>query len=532
LRKKQPDFTRSPGQSRPVAHLAAERSPHPCGISPGLQAGIDRFGKEGSMRIVLVHPTGSNWVPGKKDVAAVANRMAPLGLLSMAAYLEREGFTTHVLDFLGPHAAPDPHLNAKRILSLNPDLVGFSATTSGFLDGYAIAAQLKRLRPQVRIIFGGVHISALQGALLDQFEHIDYLCVGEGELTLAGLAAGKPLEAINGLVWRDGGLVVSNTAREHIPDLDSLPFPAYEKLAGFPRHYHLPLFSYIQSPGATMVTSRGCPYQCSYCDRSVFKRGFRYNSAEYIYDHMLYLHTRFGIRHVNIYDDLFTLNRKRIARFCDLLIARPLGVHFNCAVRVGHADDELLATLKAAGCLMVSVGIESGDPDLLEVHKPGVYLDEVRDTVKRIQAAGLRAKGLFMMGLPGETEASIRKTSDFVISLGLDDMNMSKFTPFHGAPVWKTIFEQGTVDEDWRKMNCLNFVFIPKAIGSVQILDRLYNKHVKRFYSDPQWRRRFRSRLWQHRRSLWHLLRHLPDFLAAKRTFEPDASDTSCQSLN
>ncbi|MGD9009929.1 MAG: radical SAM protein [Desulfobacteraceae bacterium] len=473
------------------------------------------------MRIVLVHPTGSNWVPGKKDVTATANRMAPLGLLSIAAYLEREGFSAHVLDFLGPDAATDPRVNAKRILSLNPDLVGFSATTSGFLNGYDLATHLKKLRPQVRIIFGGVHISALGGKLLEQFEHIDYLCMGEGELTLAGLAAGYPSREISGLVWRDNGQVITNPAREHIPDLDSLPFPAYEKLAGFPGSYHLPLFSYIQAPGATMVTSRGCPYQCSYCDRSVFKRGFRYNSPEYIYKHIKYLNSRFGVRHLNIYDDLFTMNRKRIARLCELLTSKPLGVHFNCAVRVGHADDALLAMLKAAGCLMVSVGIESGDPDLLEVHKPGVYLDEVRDTVKRIQSAGLRAKGLFMMGLPGETEASVKKTSDFVISLGLDDMNMSKFTPFHGAPVWKTIFEQGTVDEDWRKMNCLNFVFVPKEIGSKRILDQLYNTHVKRFYSDPQWRRRFRGRLWQHRRSLWHLLRHLPDFLSAMRTFEP-----------
>lgn len=474
------------------------------------------------MRIVLVHPTGSNWVPGKKDVTATANRMAPLGLLSIAAYLEREGFPVHVLDFLGPDAASDPQVNAKRILSLNPDLVGFSATTSGFLNGYDLATHLKMLRPQIKIIFGGVHISALGGTLLEQFEHIDYLCMGEGELTLAGLAAANPCRDISGLVWRDNGQVVTNPPRKHIADLDSLPFPAYEKLAGFPNRYHLPLFSYIQAPGATMVTSRGCPYQCSYCDRSVFKRGFRYNSPEYIYAHIEYLNSRFGVRHLNIYDDLFTTNRKRIASLCQLLTSKPLGVHFNCAVRVGHADDELLAMLKAAGCLMVSVGIESGDPDLLEVHKPGVYLDGVRDTVKRIQAAGLRAKGLFMMGLPGETEASVRKTSDFVISLGLDDMNMSKFTPFHGAPVWKTIFEQGTVDEDWRKMNCLNFVFIPKEIGSKQILDQLYNTHVKRFYSDPQWRRRFRSRLWQHRRSLWHLLRHLPDFLSAMRTFEPE----------
>jgi anaerobic magnesium-protoporphyrin IX monomethyl ester cyclase len=474
------------------------------------------------MRIVLVHPAGSNWVPGKKDVAAVANRMAPLGLLSIAAYLEREGHTVFVQDCLGPQAPVGTAANVRQIMAHAPDMVGFSATTSGFPDGYDMACAIKQIRPDVRTVFGGVHISSLGGRLLEDREHIDYLCRGEGELTLSELADGRDPRDIHGLVWRDKDRVVTNPAREHLPDLDDLPFPAYEKLTGFPRKYNLPLFSYILSPGATMVTSRGCPYRCSYCDRSVFQQGFRYNSPEYIYGHMKYFRTRFGVRHLNIYDDLFTLNRKRIAALCDMLVDKPLGMQFNCAVRVGHADDELLRMLRAAGCLMVSLGIESGDPDLLEIHKPGVYLDEVRDTVQRIQAAGLRAKGLFMMGLPGETAASIQKTSDFVMSLELDDMNMAKFTPFHGAPIWNTIFDEGTVEEDWRQMNCLNFVFVPKTIASKATLDRLYNTHVKRFYSDPRWRRRFRRRIWEHRRSLWHMFKHLPDFLSAMRTFEPE----------
>jgi len=474
------------------------------------------------LKIVLVHPAGSNWLPGKKDVAAVANRMAPLGLLSIAAYLENQGDTVVVHDCLGPHAPKGTQDNVRHILKQKPDIVGFSATTSGFLDGYDLAAAIKAEAPEIRIIFGGVHISAMGGELLERFEHIDYLAMGEGEVTLRELAAGHRPEEISGLVWRSNGQVVANPQRRHIRNLDDLPFPAYEKLDHFPHGYRLPLFSYIMTPGATMVTSRGCPFQCSYCDRSVFHQGFRYNSPEYIYEHMRYLRTRFGVRHLNIYDDLFTLNRKRIAALCELLTVKPLGVQFNCAVRVGHADDELLHMLRRAGCLMVSVGIESGDPDLLEVHKPGVYLDEVRDTIRRIKAAGLRAKGLFMMGLPGETPASIQKTSDFVISLGLDDMNMSKFTPFHGAPVWKTIFDQGTVEEDWRLMNCLNFVFIPRDIDSKEALDQLYNTHVKRFYSDKTWRRTFMKRLWQHRHSLWYLFKHLPDFLYAMRSFEPD----------
>ena len=475
-----------------------------------------------SMRIVLVHPAGSNWVPGKKDITAIANRMAPLGLISIAAYLEKAGHTVFVYDCLGSGKPLFNRAHVKAILSYSPDMVGFSATTSGFLDGYELAEQIKLARDEITVVFGGVHISSLGASLLTDYPAIDFLCLGEGEMTMAELANGHLPASIAGLARRESSGPVTNAPREQIPDLDDLPFPAYEKLEGFPKGYNLPLFSYVLTPGATMVTSRGCPYQCSFCDRSVFKRGFRYNSAEYVCEHIKYLRKRFGVRHINIYDDLFTANRKRITELCELLISNPLGMQFNCAVRVGHCDDELLKMLKKAGFLQLSLGIETGDPNLMKVHKPGVYLHEVRDTVSRIQRMGLRAKGLFIMGLPGETPETIRKTSELVISLGLDDMNMSKFTPFPGAPVWDTIFQEGAFDNDWRKMNCLNFVFVPKGLESKEQLDEFYNRHVKRFYSDRKWRKKFQKHLWQHRWSIWHFLKHLPIFLAAKRNFEPE----------
>jgi anaerobic magnesium-protoporphyrin IX monomethyl ester cyclase len=455
------------------------------------------------MRIVLVHPTGSNWVPGKKDITATANRMAPLGLLSIAAWLGQNGHDVFIHDCLGPRVPNSNAAHAEIILGYKPDLVGFSATTSGFLDGYDLAERIKAARPQIQTVFGGVHISSMGATLLKDFEHIDFLCQGEGEVTLAELASGMQPAQIKGLIWRNGGQPVSNPPRPVITDLDSLPFPAYDKLQGFAKGYNLPLFSYILGPGATMVTSRGCPYQCSFCDRSVFKKGYRFNSAEYIYEHMRHLRRQFGVRHINIYDDLFTANRRRIVKLCDLLISKPLGIQFNCAVRVGQADDELLEML-------------------LEFHKPGVRGDDIRDTVKRIQARGLRAKGLFIMGLPGDTAESIQKTSDYAMSLDLDDMNMSKFTPFHGAPIWPRIHEFGRFEQDWRKMNCINFVFVPKGIDSIEKLEQLYNTHVKRFYSSPRWRHKFVKRLWQHRRSLWYFASHLPSFLAAMRNFEPE----------
>ena len=464
------------------------------------------------MRIVLVHPAGSNWFAGaKKDATVAANRMPPIGILSMAAYLKDTEHAVMVHDCLGPRAPRGPEANVERILAMNPDLVGFSTTTSAFPDSNDMATLIKDARPEVRVIAGGVHVSAMRGRLLSMFPAFDYLCIGEGEQTLMDLANGVPSKDIHGLVWRDGDQVVENEPRVHIKHLDDLPFPSYELLDKFPKGYYLPPFSYVNVPGATLITSRGCVYQCSYCDRSVFKRGFRSNSAEYIYEHMKYLATRYGVRHINVYDDLFTTNRKRITELCERLAREPLGVQFNCAVHAGHADDELLQMLKDAGCLMMSLGIESGDPGLMKRHKSSVTLDQVRDAVQRIQAKGIRAKGLFMAGLPGETPETLMATSDFIISLGLDDMNMSKFTPFPGAPCWETIHEDGAFEEDWRLMNCLNFVFVPSAFESRRELDTLYNRHIKRFYSDKVWiKTKFKKRMWQHRHTLWRFIKNMP----------------------
>ncbi len=476
------------------------------------------------MRITLVHPAGHNFVPGMPDLTVLANRMAPTGILQLAAWLDRQGHTTFVHDCMGPHAPQGIERNAEAVLATNPELVGFSTTTSAFLDAHDMATYIKAKRPHVKTLFGAVHVSAIGAPLLPHFPGIDYLCVGEGEGLIADLAEGKPLKEIGNLVYRDGDRILSNPRRARLPELDDIPFPAYHKLAGFPRGYHLPLFSYVKRHGATMITSRGCPYTCSYCDRTVFERLYKFNSPEYVWEHMRRLRDEFGVHHINFYDDLFTASRKRVLELCQALLERPLGMNFNCAIRVGHTDDELLRMLKKAGCLMVSVGVESADTAMMERHKTGVTLDAVRETVERVHAAGLHAKGLFICGLPGETPGAFQATSDFIESMDFDDMNMTKFAPFHGAPIWKECANgnEGSFHEDWRMLNCLNFAFVPKAFESKEQMDYLYNQHVKRFYGSDRFRRRFRERLWEHRWSLWHLLKNLPRLLVAKRYFTPD----------
>lgn len=475
------------------------------------------------MRVTLVHPAGFNFVPGQPDFSVLANRMPPIGIMQLASWLEKFGHSVQLHDCLGPYAPPTIAENAEIVLATDPEMVGFSATTSGFMDAVELATYIRERRPEIKIVFGNVHVSSLGAPILEYFPEIDYLVIGEGEGAFLELADGKPLNGIGNLIYRDETSKIHiNPRRDRILDLDELPFPAYEKLAGFPHAYHLPLFAYEKRYGATMITSRGCPYTCSFCDRTVFERLYKTNSAQYTYDHMKYLRDRFGVYHINMYDDLFTAKKQRVFDLCQLLIDKPLGIQWNCAIRTGHTSDEMLTQLKKAGVLMVSMGIESADPTMMERHKAGVTLDAVRDTVRQIHAAGMRAKGLFIFGMPGETPETVKVTSDFILSLELDEMNMTKFSPLHGAPIWDECAngtESGEFIEDWRLMNCLNFVFLPKGFQSREEMDALYNWHVKRFYDSKGYRHRFAKRLWAHRWSLWHVLKHLPETIAAARYF-------------
>jgi len=486
------------------------------------------------MRVALIHPAGYNFCPGQADLSLFANRMAPIGILSLASWLDKHGHETMLVDCLGPKPPRNTEETAQKVLDWNPDMVGFSTTTSAFLDGYDIACLIREKRPSVKIIFGAVHPSSIGGQLLEHFPQIDYLCVGEGEGTLQDLADGKPLATIPNLVWRDGERVVSNERRARINDLDELPFPAWNKLEGFAKGYHLPLFSYIKRYGTNMITSRGCPFTCSFCDRTVYEHKYRHNSAEYTWEHMKLLRDTYGVHHINFYDDLFTASRKRVVELCETLIRKPLGMDWSCAIRVGHNDDEeLFALMKRAGALQLAMGIETADPGMMERHKTGLEPDQVRAAVRRIQKLDMRVKGLFIFGLPGETPQTFKKTSDFVLELDLDEMNMTKFTPFHGAPMWHEIIhnngKDGDFHEDWRLMNCLNFVYIPKGFGSREQMEELYNWHIMRFYHGKPYQRRFRKRIWQHRWTLWHMIKNLPMLLRAKNHFTHEGVSVATQ---
>jgi anaerobic magnesium-protoporphyrin IX monomethyl ester cyclase len=476
-------------------------------------------------KILFVHPLGVNWMPGEQDMSRIANIMAPLGLLSLAAWVDQHGHESAIHDcyaFPGQDEKIFDYLKKER-----PEYIGFSTTTSSFLDGVRLAEKAKGMLPEIKTIFGGVHISGLREKLLKEYPVIDYGVVGEGEQTLLEVMENENagIDKIEGLIHRENGEVKFNGFRKHLIKMDELPFPAYEKLDGFPESYQLPIFSYPKAPNTTVITSRGCPYQCSYCDRSVFRRSYRYNSPQYMVDLLKYLKDKFNIKHVNIYDDTFTLHRKRVMEFCELKIQSGLKTTFNCAARSEQIDLEMLQTMKKAGGWMVSLGIETGDPELLKKHRSYLPkdnvenpLEDIREKISLIKKAGLRAKGLFMLGLPGETEESIDKSMEYVFNLPLDEFNLAKLTPFPGAPLYEDICSCGSFEEKWELMNALNFVFIPNGF-TLERMEERYREFYRRYFTRPRILLSYASMIWKSPHSWMRFMKNLGTFLSFSRSY-------------
>ncbi|MCK5310505.1 MAG: cobalamin-dependent protein [Desulfobacteraceae bacterium] len=467
--------------------------------------------KEKLKKVLLVHPLGYKSEKASGDISRIANITPPLGIASICAYL---GLHQIECDIIDCYAHPDADLKIIRYLKKEkPDYIGFSCSTSTFNDGLRHAQIAKSIIDDIKVVFGGAHVSALKESIIKDFKYVDYVVVGEGEQTFTELikAENNNISDIKNIVYRNSDNEVIFTGyREELLDLDSIPFPAYEKLEGYPEKYKLPIFNYPVTPNSSCISSRGCPYSCSYCDRSVFRKTFRFNSAEYLYDHFKYLNKNFGIRHVNFYDDQFTFKKKRVLKFCELMTSGNLKMSFNCAARAEHLDFELVTAMKAAGCWMISLGVETGDENLLAQHRQNADLQMLRDKIALIKKAKIRVKALLMMGLPGETKESIAKSKKYVFSLPIDDFNLAKFTPFPGSPIYQQIKEGaliGTFDENWKKMDCMEFLFIPNGITK-KTLEKLfidfYRSHFMRhkvlfgyismiWKSPDSWHRFFKS---------------------------------------
>ncbi len=382
--------------------------------------------------IVLVHPNYR--LVRTSDPLSVS---PPLGLLYLAAALEKESIPVHIIDAHAENQSLEQTLAA--VKDKRPSHAGFSFMTPA---ADLCAEMAARLPPGVAAIAGGPHASAVPEETLKA--GFDIVVRGEGEATLPEVVRGGDLTKILGVSTMKNGRPAHAPARPHL-DPDSLPFPARHLIArgGTDKPYFSDGTRFF--PWAPILTSRGCPYSCYFCPKDVHGHAFRGRSPENVVREIDLLVKTYGIRELVFYDHMFNYDRDRAEEILDLIAGRSyrLCLRFVNGLRADRVDERLVAKMKRAGAAYVVYGIESGDPEILRRIPKGETLDQVRRAVRMTKKAGILTAGFFILGLLGDTVQTMRRTIRFAKSLNLDGISLSIATPYPGTRMERIIKEKG-----------------------------------------------------------------------------------------
>ncbi|MDP3888803.1 MAG: radical SAM protein [bacterium] len=438
------------------------------------------------MKIFLVNPPA----PRHTDFLLTSDRCQPLSIAYLASFLKANNFEVLILDAAALHLSPSEIV--KEIKSIKPDVLGITAVTYNFSQAAKIAKLAKRIKNPPLTILGGPHVTAMPSCI--KTSSFDFGVIGEGEETLLELVSKiksrqKDLTKVQGLVFKRGHKLIITPSRPYIQNLDRLPFPSRE-LFPLLNNYHPGPGMFQNLPVAGMITSRGCPFKCTFCDHSVFGQIFRARSFKNVVDEMELLIKDFKAKEIKIWDDTFNLDPERVIAICREILKRKLKFTWKCLCRVNFVNKKMLKLMKKAGCWQIAYGIESGNDQILETIKKGLNKEIVRQAVKLTKEAGIETRGFFILGLPGETEETLRETIDFAKELDLETADFNSLIPFPGTEIYNQRKRLGHVinrsfDYYFPSMSD-QLVFIPHHLNP-QVLKKYLNKARFEFYFRPSY---------------------------------------------
>ena len=405
---------------------------------------------ETDQRILLIHPP-SREIYSRTVIREGAPASPPLWPAVISPSLRSRGFTVRFLDL---NLARHPKSQLVGMLkSFRPDAVGIHCTTPHVPAVKNLLALVGQLTPKPRILIGGPHPSALPGDTLSELSG-DIAITGEGDDTPAEVLNSPDLSQEKGIAFRDtSGEFVQNPPRDPIENLDTLPFPAWE-LYDLTRYRTTKLLA-RRNPAGWIETSRGCPHTCPFCTKTVFGTRFRSKSPGRVLEEIRGMLAS-GFREIHIADDGFSTDPERAIEICDRITASGLEFPWSpvTGVRIDTLNDALLARMKESGCYRICIGIESGSQRVLDRIGKGISLDQVERVVSRCRELGMETFGFFMIGLPGEDEASMQATIDFARRLKLDLAKISFTIPLPATPLYRELEEQGLLqNRDWSDFN-------------------------------------------------------------------------------
>lgn len=442
------------------------------------------------MKVLLIQPPEFHMIT--TNVPSVVDEETgaypPLGLLYVAAYLEQNSpHSVEILDTLLDRLTYEQI--EEEIRRRKPDVVGVQAMTFTLIDAALTAKVVKKVDPSIPVVFGGPHVYIYPQETL-QIPEVDYLVIGEGEVIFTrlvdALADGNDLSEIPGVGFRDrNGESKITPLVPFNQNLDALPMPA-RHLVPQDRYYSVLA---KETPITTMMTSRGCPMQCIFCDRPHLGKQFRYRSPESVVAEMEACE-QMGIKEIFIYDDTFTIRRDRVIEICRQKIERGLQIQWDIRAHINTINDEVLDALAAAGCRRIHYGVESGTEEITKVLKKGIDLEHTREIFKKTKLRGITTLGYFMIGNPTETRDQAIATIDYALKLDADFIHLSVSTPFPATELYRLGFETGLYKEDYWREFARNprEDFKPKLWEEIMTEDELINLMkwgYKRYYMRP-----------------------------------------------
>lgn len=442
------------------------------------------------MSVFLIRPM----VPSTSKSGLVSVQY-PINIGYLSAYLKERGVACHVRDY---EVEPFEDQDFLKVIRQNGvKVVGFSCMTPHILSAGRMAALVKKYFPEVLVVLGGVHGSAIPCETLDEFPGFDVVVCGEGEETMLELyktwEAKGPLHKVKGIVYRDAltGEIRFTEKRPYIEDLDSLPFPDRDmvNISKYAFSHVSRGFSRKVINIAEFMCSRGCPFHCTYCaSKVIHSTKVRFRSPENIIQEMQSLIDRYDINHFSFLDDTFTLKLSLMKPVCDFM--REKGVTFDCFSRVNTVDEEKLALMVQSGCKKISYGVESGSQKMLDLMRKGIKVDEVRQAFKLSRQAGVGIlEGTFMIGgHPDETMEDIMATKDLIFEVKPDILGLFITIPYPGTEHNKILKERGLLDkENWEEFTLFFGDPSWELGGEVTMAQRKELMHaiIRQYYTSP-----------------------------------------------
>jgi len=446
------------------------------------------------MKILFINPPIKRLAEAEtpKFVTTERGFSPPLGLIQIATCINKN--TEHEAQVLDAQVLEMSADSIRRkIKEISPDVVGMSAFTFTLLDILDIAKMVKEINPEIKVVLGGPHPTLFPNETIKQ-ENVDIVAFGEGEITfqelIENISKKDNLKNVDGIVFKENNSIIRTKPRSFIKNLDTLPIPD-RTLTPYKKY-----FSVLskKKPLTIAVTSRGCSYKCTFCDRpQAGGKSWRARSVKSVVDEMEEC-ASIGIKEILFYDDTWTMHMKRAEEICKEILSRKIDISWDVRTRVDRVDSHLLTLMKRAGCGRVNFGVESGTSEGLITVKKEVDLGTVERAFKMCRSVKMDSLAYFMFGIPGETKKQMLETVKFAKKIKPDFCHFTVFTPFPETGIWRELIAKGNthVLETWRNYaeNPANEVFDSPTCNehlNKEQLFKMCNDAYKSFYFRPKY---------------------------------------------